>query len=298
MLIRSFGVAALGLFLATQLFSAPAEAQVWVSSVTGSDAYGCGFPTGPCRTLQYAVDNGAATNGGIKCLDAVNEYMSLIITKPTTIDCTGAPGLIYSYLSGIAVQVNISEASYPNGVVTLRGLTIVSHPGATGFIQPGVDGIRVTGGGAAVHVENVTIQGFSQQGIDFVPSSTVDLFVSGTTIINNQGGGILVAPSGTAGARVSLSNVRLDQNGAAGLFVFRTSGASAAVTIEDTNVERNVVGLRAYGGSAFIILSGSTIAHNSTGLQTQTSGVISSSGNNTIILNGVNGVPSSTIPLK
>ena len=65
----------------------------------------------------------------------------------------------------------------------------------------------------------VTIQGFAQQGIDFAPSSTVDLFVRDTIISNNQGGGIVVAPSGAAGARVSLSNVRLDQNGAFGLSV-------------------------------------------------------------------------------
>jgi hypothetical protein len=122
--------------------------------------------------------------------------------------------------------------------------------------------------------------------------------VRDTIISNNQGGGIVVAPSGTAGARVSLSNVRLDKNGASGLFVSKASGASAAITIEDTNVERNVFGLRAIGASAFMILSGSTIAHNTTGLQTATGGRISSSGNNMIILNAVEGALTSTIPLK
>jgi hypothetical protein len=71
-----------------------------------------------------------------------------------------------------------------------------------------------------------------------------------------------------------------------------------AAIIEDTNVERNIVGLRANGASAFIVLSGSTIAHNSIGLQPVTGGKISSSGNNTIILNVVDGAPTTTIPPK
>ena len=142
-----------------------------------------------------------------------------------------------------------------------------------------------------MHIENVTIQGFAQQGIDFAPSSTVDLFVRDTIISNNQGGGIAVAPSGAAGARVSLSNVRLDQNGAFGLSVTKASGVFAAITVEDTNVEKNGIGLRASGASAFIILSGSTVAHNATGLQTLTGGKISSSGNNVIYLNNVDGAP-------
>ena len=137
-----------------------------------------------------------------------------------------------------AITINLSEATYPNGVVTLRNMNINGFLG-NGLVAPGSDGIRVIGGGAAVHIENVTIQGFAQQGIDFAPSSTVDLFVRDTIISNNQGGGIAVAPSGAAGARVSLSNVRLDQNGAAGLSVIKASGVFAAVTVEDTNVERN-----------------------------------------------------------
>jgi hypothetical protein len=290
----SIGVAALGLFLA----AAPAQAQgnlVSFVSSTGDDVNNCSSAGSPCATINGALPK-TRPGGEIKCLD--NRFdQTLSIDKPITIDC-GAPGSLIGGYSGVnAITINLSEATYPNGVVTLRNLNINGFLG-NGLYAPGPDGIRVTGGGAAVHVENVTIQGFAQQGIDFAPSATVDLFVRDTIIRNSQGGGIVVAPSGSAGARVSLSNVRLDQNGAAGLFVFRTSGASAAVTIEDTNVERNVVGLRAYGGSAFIILSGSTIAHNSTGLQTQTAGRISSSGNNTIILNGVDGVPTSTIPLK
>ena len=128
--------------------------------------------------------------------------------------------------------------------MTLRNLNIDGLSG-NGVVGTGSDGIRIIGGGGAVHTENCTIQGFSQQGIDFAPSSTVDLFVRDTTISNNQGGGIAIAPSGAAGARASLSNVRLDQTGSFGLSVSKASGTFAAVTVEDTNVEKNGIGLRA-----------------------------------------------------
>lgn len=293
----SFGAATLGLLLAV----APTKAQNLVSYVslfTGSTGNNCVSIATACTTIAEALGK-TVPGGEIKCLD--NHYDGLVspitINKPITIDC-GAPGTWIRGLGGdIGVTVNLDEATYPNGVVTLRNLNINGLLG-NGVSSAGSDGIRVIGGGAAVHVENVTIQGFAQQGIDFAPGSTVDLFVRDTIISNNQGGGIVVAPSGAAGARVSLSNVRLDKNGASGLSVTKASGIYAAITIEDSDVERNVVGLRASGASAFVILSGSTIAHNSTGLQTVTGGRISSSGNNTIILNAVDGAPTSTIPLK
>ena len=193
-----------------------------------------------------------------------------------------------------AITVNLDETAYPNGVVTLRNLKIIGLSGNS-ILTPGADGIRVIGGGAAVHVENVTIQAFAEQGIDFSPSSTVDLFVRDTVISNNSGG-ILVAPS--AGGRVSLSNVRLDQNAVYGLTVSKASGTFAAVTIEDSNIEQSVFGLRAIGASAFVALSDSVVTNNSTGLQVQSGGRISSAGNNLITLNNVDGAPTATIALK
>jgi hypothetical protein len=294
----SIGAAAFGLLLA----AAPAKAlnaTSYVSYFSGSDGDSCAYPTSPCASIAGALAK-TEPGGEIKCVDNHRESQSpaAIIDKPITIDC-GAPGSMILGFNGLAaITVNLNEATYPNGVVTLRNLNINGLLGNSLYV-PGTDGIRVIGGGAAVHVENCSILGFTQQGIDFAPGSTVDLFVRDTIISNNQAGGIVVAPSGAAGARVSLSNVRLNQNGGSGLSVTKASGAYAAITIEDTNVERNVVGLRAEGASAFIILSGSTIAHNlSIGLHTLTGGRITSSGNNTITLNYVDGAPTSTIPLK
>ena len=291
-----FGI--LAVILASQLLAAPAQAQgepIWVSSATGSDVANCGgTPASPCSTLRFAI-GAAGENAEIRCLSAV-EDLAVVIDKPLTIDCTGAPASVFSFDGGlgadVAIIVNMDEATYPNGVVILRGLTINAQR-----LFPGPDGIRVLGGGAAVHVEDCRIMGFAEQGIDFRPTASVDLFVRDTIISNNAGGGIVIAPAPAAAVRGSLSNVRLDRNGF-GFSLTKTSGGLAAITIEDTNVEKNVFGVRASGASAFIMLSGSTVAHNSTGLQSLVGGRIGSSGNNTIILNGVDGVPTSTIPLR
>lgn len=289
------GTAALGLLLA----AAPAEAQnlvSYVSNVTGDNANSCSSPQAPCADVPKALFK-TEPGGEIKCLDN-NLNGTVIINKPITIDC-GAPGTVFRSLDGaVAITVDIDEATYPNGVVTLRNLNINGLLGNSIF-GPGSDGVRVIGGGAAVHIENATIQGFAQQGIDFAPSSSVDLFVRDTTISNNAGGGVFVHPAAAAtGVRGSLSNVRLDQNGISGLVVVKASGAGAVIAVEDTQVERDAVGLRANGASASILLSGSTVAHNTTGLQVVSGGKIVSSGNNTIFFNTTNGAPTSTVSLK
>lgn len=290
----SIGVVALGLVLT----AAPAQALTLVSYVsrfTGSDANSCSSPAAPCQSISAALAK-TEPGGEIKCFDNHLET-GFVINKPITIDC-GAPGSVFAGIAAAdGIEVNLDEGTFPDGVVTLRNLTIDGFLG-NGAFSTGPDGIRVSGGGAAVHVENCTIQGFAQQGIDFAPSSSVDLFVSDTIISNNQGGGVFVHPAAAAAVRGSLSYVRLDQNKVSGLAVVKAAGAGAVITVEDAQVERDAVGLRANGASAFIVLSGSTIAHNTTGLQVLNGGSIISSGNNTILFNTTNGAPTSTVSLK
>jgi hypothetical protein len=288
----SIGAAALSLLL-TATPAAALNTFSFVSNLSGNNANSCTTPASACANIGGALTK-TEPGGDIKCLD--NHLDGLFtIGKPITIDC-GAPGsLMHGHSGNSAITIDLNEATYPNGVVTLRNLNIKGLLG-NGILAPGADGIRVIGGGAAVHIENTSIEGFAQQGIDFAPSSIVDLFVRDTIISNNSGGGIVVAPSGSAGSRVSLSNVRLDQNGASGLSVTKASGVFAVVTVEDTNIEKNGIGVRANGASAPILLTGSTVANNTTGLQVLNGGQIISSGNNTI--NTTNGAPTSTFPLK
>src|SRR5207302_8140204 len=82
----------------------------------------------------------------------------------------------------------------------------------------GIHGISFTGRGS-LHVQEVLIRGFVQNGINFAPSAGVaNLNVSDETVItNNNNGtatlaGILVRPTGAAGANVSINGVQLEKN--------------------------------------------------------------------------------------
>lgn len=90
----------------------------------------------------------------------------------------------------------------------------------------------------------------------------------------------------------------IDENGGVGVTLAKASGGSVAITVEDTRIEKNLVGLRASGTLAYILLSGVTVAHNTIGLQPLSGGKIVSSGNNTVHFNGTNGAPTGTVPLK
>ena len=56
--------------------------------------------------------------------------------------------------------------------------------------------------------------------------------------------------------------------------------------------------MRSFGPSATVLLSNSTIAGNTTGLQAASGGVIGSYGNNNIDKNGTNGAPTTSYALK
>jgi hypothetical protein len=293
-ILSIFGAAAFSLVLA----AAPAQAQnntvSYVDSFTGNDSNSCDTPGGACQSIDGALSK-TDPGGEIRCVGNVRDT-TVEVTKPITIDCDASTRHINGSAS-VAFTIDLNEATYPNGVVTLRNLNISGFLGSVSF-GVGIDGIRVIGGGAAVHIENVTITGFAEQGIDFRPTSSVDLFVRNTIISNNQGGAVWVVPAAAATVKGSLADVSIDGNGGIGVYVAKSSGGSAVVTVEDSRIEKNQSGLRAYGALAYILLSGATIAHNSAGLQPVSGGKIVSSGNNTIHFNGTNGAPTSTVPLK
>lgn len=287
-------VSLLGIFTAAfGMYTQPAQALLvaWLAA-DGVNTPTCGTPDEPCGTFSAALSN-TDPAGEIRCMGELH-VVNIVINKPITFDCEG--GLVLGFADDVAIAITINEATYPDGVVTLRNPTVDGFE--TNPDTGSLDGIRFTGGGAALHVENCKILDFGQQGIDFRPTSSLDLFVRDTIISNNAGGGILVQPVTAAAVRGSLSNVSLDRNGVFGLTVNKASGTAAAITVEGTQVEKNAVGLRANGASSFIVLTAATIAHNTVGLEVVSGGKIVSSGNNTINLNGTNGAPTSAVPLK
>src|SRR5476649_2443855 len=70
-----------------------AASRAWVSG-HGVDQAGCGAPTAPCRSLQYAHDHIVAAGGEIDILDPAG-YGAITITKAISIvnDGVGTAGV-------------------------------------------------------------------------------------------------------------------------------------------------------------------------------------------------------------
>ena len=315
----SFGVAAFSLVLA----AAPAKALnlvSYVSEFTGNNGNSCDSPTAPCLGIAGALLK-TEPGGEIKCLDNHGDF-AITIDKPITIDCA-ASNRIYGFSGQVAVTVNLSEATHPNGVVRLRNLSINGFLG-NGAISSGTDGIRVIGGGGEVQIENCTILGFAQQGIDFTPTSSVDLVVRNTVISNNVGGGILLKPTGAADAKMALDDVSVDGNPTGitidgrsttgsikttvrdssttgntsfGLFAVDSGGGATDVTVEEsTSANNGSFGIGANGANATVRVRNSAVTGNANGLVAAASSSLISHGGNLVAGNTTNGAFTTTIP--
>src|SRR5262245_10376509 len=191
------------------LWSAPAQAQAtrtWVSGV-GDDANPCSR-TAPCKTFAGAISKTAA-GGEINALDPAG-YGAVTITKSITID--GGGGQVASVLvagtNGIVINAGTSDT------VTLRNIRINGIKGAP---SPGLNGVRFLSG-AALHIENCTIFGFSQNGIDINlnTASAAQVFVT-DTVVSNSGTGLTARNAGAGNLFVSLHRATLAQNTSLGL---------------------------------------------------------------------------------
>jgi hypothetical protein len=290
----------------------PASAQAtrtWVSGV-GDDANPCSR-TAPCKTFAGAISK-TATAGEINVLDS-GAFGAVTITKSITISSEAFEAGVLATLGSSGIIVNAPATA----VIVLRGLDI---EGA----GTGAHGIRFLAG-AALHVEDCTINNFAQKGIDFEPNSSSLLFVSDTVVRNNRvsalnSGGIFVKPTATGFATVTLDNVLIKNN----QFGMRVEGGTLAVVRDSTStgnvtdgflavatavggakiqLEASVTsnnlgnGLRADQAGATIRISDSSVTDNSgTGLSATAGGSIVSFGNNSVAGNAVNGAPTTTVP--
>jgi len=290
----------LSLFVLLTL-SAAAQAQAtrtWVSGV-GDDANPCSR-TAPCKTFAGAISKTAA-NGEINVLDP-GGYGGVTITKSISIIADHVEaGVLVSGTNAIIINAGNT------GIVTLRGLDIEG-------LNTGLTGIRVLSAGA-VHVENCTINRFTQVGIDFVPTSasahTAQLHVSNTIVRNNQGassGGIRIKPGANVTAVGMIEDSQLSNN----LFglrvednsrtmVTRTSAAgntagflavsnSVGVTLnlDDCSAIGNTNGIKSDNPNATVRVSDCMVAGNTNGLVSQGGGHIATFGD---VKNADNGAP-------
>ena len=276
-----------GTALALLLPGAPAQAQAtrtWVSGV-GDDVNPCSR-TAPCKTFAGAISK-TATGGYINCLDP-GGFGAVTIIKAITIQCEEETGHVLQTGGATAIIVNVANGTN----VTLRGLTI-EGAGAGG------SAIRLIQSGN-LHLQEVVITGFVNNGIEIVPTAgvsqihIVDTYITeGNTNAGNAA--IRLAPAG-GNVNAELNRVSLENNtngilaiGTSGIVnvVMRetmvangstigiqgTSTASAvSVVVDRTTVTGYGTGVNANGGSATVRIGNSTITNNVTGVSTTSSG--------------------------
>ncbi len=294
----------LALTLFASSFAAAQATRTWVSGV-GDDVNPCSR-TAPCKTFAGAISK-TAEGGEINALDP-GGFGTLNITKSITINGEGTmASMLASSTNGIIVNAG------PADIVIIRGVSIngAGNPGEV----TGLNGIRFLAGGE-LHVENVKIYGFTQQGIDFVPNGASRLLVSNTSILNT--GGIWIRSVGSGTALVTLDKVTMQGN-ARGIRVedgaivmmrdsFITSNdvdgvvtqgtfRAADLTLENVVVSNNFgVGIFA-NGMGTVRISNTTVTRNNAGLAAVGGGSIVSFGNNRVHSNNsANGPPSVTTP--
>ncbi|MES2033619.1 MAG: right-handed parallel beta-helix repeat-containing protein [Pseudomonadota bacterium] len=249
----------------TGLYAAPAAAQAtrtWVSGV-GDDANPCSR-TAPCRTYAGALSKTAA-GGEINCIDP-GAFGTVTITKSMTIDCSDVEaGTLASGTNGITINAASTD------IVFLKGLDI--YGGGSGD-----NGVRFLSG-AALHIEDTVIRTFqsgSAQGVLFAPSAAAELYISNTTIAENgsgaSGGGVLIQPTGSGSAKVRIKDTLIQNNANNGFWV-STAGATGAgitVAIDDTDISGNAQGMVVFTPAATttaaVLVKGSTITGNTTGI--------------------------------
>jgi hypothetical protein len=236
----------------------------WVSAATGNNASLC-TRAAPCQTFAGAL---AKTNAGgtINCVDA-GEFGSLSIAKSITIDCTGTFAAVQA-TSGVAIALSSTSAT---DVVRLRGLSIEGmNAGAIGIAAGQIGALRI---------EQCKIFGFTSAGIQFSVSGSVgaELYVSDSVISENAvvdpagfASGIGIEVQDTSTARVSLSNVKLDNN-FFGLAVRTGTGSTGRISLsmrDSTTTGNSQVGIQIGSQDAFVVaaLDNVTTTANSTGL--------------------------------
>lgn len=292
------------------LAAAPAAAQAtrtWVSGL-GNDANPCSL-TAPCKTFAGAISKTLA-GGEISVLDP-GGFGAVTITKSITID--GGGGQVASILAAGTNGVVINAAGI---TVTLRNLRI---NGAVSTPTPGLNGIQFLAG-AALHIENCAVFGFSQNAININlnQAATAQVVVT-DTIASNSAGGIAARNAGAGKVNVAVQRSTLGQNTGFGfkadgsgtglvigvlsdsLMAGNGTGMLAAgsptgvgVQVTRSSVVNNATGLNAIG-TAFVFVSNSVVSGNTTGVTFTAPAQLQTYKNNAVDGNTTNGAFSGSI---
>jgi hypothetical protein len=247
---------AAALALAVTLPAMPAQAtgaaRTFVSAA-GSDSNNCINVATPCRHLAAAY---AATgpNGEIYVLDPAN-YGSLTITGPVSIEGHG-----WASIAPVANSAAIIIAANPGDKVNIIGVVL------DGTALANTTGILFESGGT-LSVRDSVIRNFSDDGIDFAPSSSnpVQLFVSNTVISDNGSTGFYISPAGSGTTTGAIDHVQIENNAGDGLAVI-TSTETINMTVSDSVSANNGddgITADSFGGTTVqVMVRNCTIANN------------------------------------
>jgi hypothetical protein len=312
-------IVAIGVAGAPSISNAQAT-RTWVSGV-GDDVNPCSR-TAPCKTFAGAISKTAA-GGEINTMDA-GGFGAVTITKSITIGSDPSlGGILNSSTNGVIINASATDT------VTLRGLVIMAP--STGLI--GLNGVRILSAGA-VNIENCYIYGnksATPNGNGVLAANSggmLKLSISDTVLSENgsatDGGGVVVMPTGSGSAQVTLervtainnargvrfdssstsgsvrgilSNSNVTNNALAGIHV-TSNGSVANLYITDSSSSDNAGGVNSIGAGAVAIINRSTFYGNGVGLQPLSGGLILSYSNNAVIGNSTDGAPTGTLAPK
>jgi hypothetical protein len=239
--------------------SSLAQAQAtrtWVSGV-GDDANPCSR-TAPCKTFAGAISKTAAC-GEISVLDP-GGFGAVTITKSITINGDGTlAGILASLVNGVIVNAGVDDK------VILRNISI---NGAC----TGINGIRYLAG-RSLRVENCTIYGFTNHGIDVFHTTSDatrpgELTVENVSITNIGQVGIRVARNaGQADPGAVIDNVRINRATTGIDYVNNTNGTVSRSVI--SHIANQAVGAN---NTATVNVVGTVMTNSGTGVLANNAG--------------------------
>jgi hypothetical protein len=282
-------------FAFTLLTASTVHAQAtrtWVSGV-GDDVNPCSR-TAPCKTFAGAISKTAA-GGEISVLDP-GGFGAVTIIKAITISGDGTLASIVSAgTNGIIVNAGVNDK------VVIRNVSING-------VGTGLNGIRFIAG-KDLTVENVTIEGFTNRGIDMSHTTNAKLFVKNTKISEGGTGVYVTTTSGQAQAmlenvqltgltngieaalngRAILSNSVISGNASNGIL---SSTSTSRIIAEGCQIAFNdIAGVNASASGAIIRLGNNQIYNNNAGITFVVGGVIESAADNRVAGNVSNTPP-------
>jgi hypothetical protein len=244
---------------------------IYLNNYSGSDFAGCGgVAVGACKTLQFAADQ--ATSGDTLLMVNPGDYGPVTITKSLTIQGIAGAGVFspsapcVTVAAGANDKVSISEFTCDQ-MTTNDGVYFKS--------------------GASLALDRVILDGNDHHnvGVDFKTKTRADLFVRDSTIVSFYKG-VYISGKATF-VDGSLHNVNLEYN-SIGVY----PNVDTQLMISDCVISQNADGLMSVEvGSSVprLLVSGTTITMNGTGVNASGGGEIISFGGNSLAGNTIDG---------